>query len=99
MIFRLYFRPERKTLMRGQTPQCFKLSLIKRAHELAKDDNNFTDDCGLIVKYNLSPVYVVKGSNENIKVTYKSDIYIADRLFQLRSKDICWLYIYQMFPS
>ena len=77
--------PKRSELMCGQTPQCFKLSLIKKAHKLAENDNNFTDDCGLIVKYNLSPVYVVQGSNENIKVTYKSDIYIADRLFQLRS--------------
>lgn len=77
--------PKRIELQCGQTPQCFKLSLIKHAHQLAKNDNNFTDDCGLIVKYNLAPVYVVKGSSENIKVTYKSDIYIADRLFQLRT--------------
>ena len=77
--------PKRSELMCGQTPQCFKLSLIKKAHELAKNDNDFTDDCGLIVKYNLAPVFVVKGSSENIKVTYKSDIYIADRLFQLRT--------------
>ena len=48
--------PERKYLMRGQTPQCFKLSLIKKAHELSKNDENFTDDCGLVVKYNLSEV-------------------------------------------
>ena len=77
--------PKRSELMCGQTPQCFKLSLIKHAHELAKNDSNFTDDCGLVVKYNLAPVYVVKGSSENIKITYKSDIYIADRLFQLRT--------------
>ena len=77
--------PKRSELMQGQTPQCFKLSLIKKAHELSKNDNDFTDDCGLVVKYNLAPVYVVRGSNENIKVTYKSDIYIADRLFQLRT--------------
>ncbi len=76
--------PERKHLMRGQTPQCFKLSLIKKAHELSKDDENFTDDCGLIVKYNLDDVYVVEGDIENIKLTYPSDIYMADRLFQVR---------------
>jgi len=76
--------PERKNLMRGQTPQCFKLSLIKQAHELSKGDENFTDDCGLILKYNLAPVYVVEGDIENIKLTYPSDIYMADRLFQIR---------------
>ena len=77
--------PQRSNLKLGQTPQCFKLSLIKKAHELAKEDTNFTDDCGLIVKYNLDNVYVVEGDIENIKVTYPSDIFMADRLFQIRS--------------
>lgn len=77
--------PERKYLKRGQTPQCFKLSTIKKAHELSKDDNNFTDDCGLIVRYNLGDVYVVEGDGENIKITYPEDIFMADRLFQIKS--------------
>lgn len=76
--------PERNTLMRGQTPQCFKLSVIKKAHELSKNDNNFTDDCGLVIKHNLCSVYVVNGDTENIKITYPSDTYIADKLFQLK---------------
>ena len=79
--------PERSKLMRGQTPQCFKLSLIKKAHELSQNDKNFTDDCGLIVKYNLAEVFIVEGDVENIKVTYPSDIFIADRLFQIRSNN------------
>ena len=77
--------PERKSLMRGQTPQCFKLSVIRKAHELSQNDNNFTDDCGLIVKYGLGKVYVVEGDMENIKITYPSDIYMADRIFQVRN--------------
>lgn len=77
--------PDRSKLKRGQTPQCFKLSLIKKAHELSKNDKKFTDDCGLIVKYNLADVFVVDGDVENIKVTYPSDIFMADRLFQIRS--------------
>ena len=79
--------PERKYLKRGQTPQCFKLSTIKKAHELSKNDSSFTDDCGLIVKYNLADVYVVEGEGENIKITYPEDIYMADRLFQIRSAE------------
>jgi len=77
--------PKRAVLRRGQTPQCFKLSVIKKAHELSKNDKNFTDDCGLVVKYNLTDVFVVEGDVENIKVTYPSDIFMADRLFQIRS--------------
>ena len=66
--------PERKNLNRIQTPQCFRLSLIKKAHELSLNDSNFTDDCGLILKHNLSDVYVVEGSETNIKITYPDDI-------------------------
>ena len=80
--------PERKYLFRGQTPQCFKLSLIKKAHEIAINDDNFTDDCGIIVKYGLADVYVVNGDIENIKITYKSDVYLADRLFQIKKHKI-----------
>lgn len=79
--------PERKYLKRGQTPQCFKLSVIKKAHELSKNDTNFTDDCGLIIRYGLGDVYVVEGDVENIKITYPEDIYMADRLFQIRSAE------------
>lgn len=79
--------PERKYLQRGQTPQCFKLSIIKKAHELSKNDSNFTDDCGLIVKYGLGDVFVVEGEGENIKITYPEDIYMADRIFQIRTSE------------
>lgn len=80
--------PNRNNFMRGQTPQCFKLSVIKKAHELSKNDNNFTDDCGLILKHNLSSVFVVEGDVENIKITYPLDIYIADKLFQLKKSTL-----------
>lgn len=80
--------PERAKLMRGQTPQCFKLSVIKKAHELAKNDQNFTDDCGLVLKYNLGDVYVVKGDIDNIKITYPSDIFMADKIFQSRHMEL-----------
>ena len=78
--------PERKNLMQSQTPQCFKLSLIKKAHELSKKDNNFTDDCGLIIKYNLSDIYIVEGSTENIKITYPSDINISREIFKRKTR-------------
>ncbi len=74
--------PDRKNLKRAQTPQCFKLSLIKKAHELSKGDSNFTDDCGLILKYNLSRVAIVEGSIDNIKITYPNDIFMAEKLLQ-----------------
>lgn len=79
--------PNRKQMMRGQTPQGFKLSLIKKAHLIAAQNNekDVTDDCGLIVKYNLGKVHVVLGEEENIKITYPEDIFLADKLFQIKS--------------
>lgn len=73
--------PQRKTLRRAQTPQCFKLSLIKKAHKLARNDESciVTDDCGLVMHYNLAKVYVVKGSERNIKITYKEDLDFAKK--------------------
>jgi 2-C-methyl-D-erythritol 4-phosphate cytidylyltransferase len=80
--------PNRDHLRSGQTPQAFKLSTIKAAFDMATQDPHFktTDDCGVVLKYlPTKAVYVVEGSNTNIKITYKEDIYIADRLFQLKS--------------
>lgn len=76
--------PNRTRLRRIQTPQCFKLSIIKKAHELAKNDTNYTDDCGLILKYNLTDIYVLNGDNDNIKITYPSDLYLAETILEHR---------------
>ena len=80
--------PERSKLRRGQTPQGFKLDTIKKAYELALQDPSFrsTDDCGVVLKYLPDEkIYVVKGEEVNMKLTYKEDSYLLDKLFQLRS--------------
>jgi len=77
--------PDRNYFRRGQTPQCFDLKIIKKAHELAQNDENFTDDCGLVVKYNLCPIYVVNGENKNFKITMPEDIFLADKQFQINA--------------
>lgn len=73
--------PNRKHLKRAQTPQCFKMSLIKKAHTLAKNDTSclVTDDCGLIKHYDLAPIYLIEGSENNIKITYQEDINYAKK--------------------
>ncbi len=79
--------PERSGFMRGQTPQGFDYKTILKAHNIAhkNKDYDFTDDCGIVLKYGFSKVYVVEGSEENMKVTNPLDIHIADKLFQLRN--------------
>ncbi|MFC9626044.1 SDR family NAD(P)-dependent oxidoreductase [Streptomyces sp. NPDC056930] len=80
--------PDRDRLRRGQTPQGFRLSTIRRAYELAAADPLFraTDDCSVVVKYLPDvPVHVVMGDEYNMKVTQPVDVFIADKLFQLAS--------------
>jgi ribitol-5-phosphate 2-dehydrogenase (NADP+) / D-ribitol-5-phosphate cytidylyltransferase len=75
--------PRRETLHRCQTPQCFRLSVISRAHELAAADPGFspTDDCGVVMRYLPDvPVHIVPGSERNIKVTFPQDLAVAEAL-------------------
>lgn len=82
------FIPNRRHLRNGQTPQCFKLGTIRRAYQLALADPEFvtTDDCGTVRKYlPEEPIFVVQGENFNMKLTYIEDIFLLDKLFQLRT--------------
>ncbi|MEO8746779.1 MAG: SDR family oxidoreductase, partial [Rhodanobacter sp.] len=82
--------PDRALLRLGQTPQGFRAGLLRQAHALAAATPTLkvTDDCGLVLHFNLAPVKVVAGDVNNIKITYSSDIYLADRLFQLRTRSL-----------
>ena len=66
---------DRSKLYNTQTPQAFKTSIIKDAHEKLKD-GNFTDDSSML-EYLGIPVYIVNGSYTNIKITIKSDLDFA----------------------
>lgn len=81
--------PDRSMLRLGQTPQGFRAGVLRRAHAMAAADSDLkvTDDCGLVLHYGLGAVHVVAGDVNNIKITYPSDIYLADRLFQLRARN------------
>jgi 2-C-methyl-D-erythritol 4-phosphate cytidylyltransferase len=85
--------PERTRLRNGQTPQGFSWKTIKLAYELALKDPDFktTDDCGVVFKYLPDEkVYLIAGENNNIKLTYKEDLHVIDKLLQLNSKKIIW---------
>ncbi len=55
-----------------QTPQAFKYDQILKAHTLAKNDQSFTDDCGIYCKF-IGPCRYMEGSRENVKLTYPED--------------------------
>ena len=69
--------PDRATMMRAQTPQAFRLSLIRQAYKIALQDPNLqsTDDCGIVHKYlPETPIYIVEGEEANRKITFKEDL-------------------------
>lgn len=80
---------DRSVLRRSQTPQCFRLSVIREAYERALADPGFagrpaTDDCGVVLRYLPDvPIHLVPGSEHNIKVTHPLDLRIAELLLQL----------------
>lgn len=78
--------PERKKFWRGQTPQSFLRSLIIEAHQ-SFADSSVTDDCSLVLLKN-HPVHVVIGDESNIKITSELDLFIADQLLRLKTKDL-----------
>ena len=80
--------PPRDALARCQTPQGFRLSVIRRAYRLADADPAFaqrpaTDDCGIVLRYLPEvPVRLVPGSERNIKITYPRDLEVAEALLR-----------------
>ena len=80
--------PRRDTLVRCQTPQGFRLSVIRRAYQRADADPGFaelpaTDDCGIVLRYLPEvAVQVVAGSERNIKITYPRDLAVAEALLR-----------------
>jgi 2-C-methyl-D-erythritol 4-phosphate cytidylyltransferase len=69
--------PSRAVFRRAQTPQAFRLSVLKEAFEKVKNgaDCKATDDAG-VVRYCLPdiPIHILPGEESNRKITYKEDI-------------------------
>ena len=84
----------RETLNRSglwltQTPQVFKRDVIKKAYEVAYKDNYYgTDDASLVERLGIN-VKMICGSYDNIKITTKDDIVLAEGLIiRLKSENI-----------
>ncbi|MCR1952829.1 MULTISPECIES: 2-C-methyl-D-erythritol 4-phosphate cytidylyltransferase [unclassified Clostridium] len=72
--------PDRSKLLAIQTPQTFKLEVIKECHNRVKENNiNVTDDTMVVEMYN-HKVYLYKGEYTNIKVTTPEDLILAEKL-------------------
>ncbi len=69
---------DRNQLKRVQTPQVFKLSLIKEAYQ-KNYQNNITDDGKMIENLGYK-INMVEGNPENIKITTPLDLTIAETI-------------------
>ncbi len=82
--------PDRKHILRGQTPQAFRYQTLLSCYEEVGEDtlNQFTDDCGIYLHCNpLGKVRIVLGHEENFKITNPVDMILADEMFRLRQAE------------
>lgn len=82
-------RPPRDRLRCRQTPQGFRLPVIRRGYELALADPAFepADDCGIVLRYLPGvAVRLVPGSEQSFPVTRAADIDIAGTLLAAWSR-------------
>lgn len=70
--------PKRERMVLAQTPQGFKLSIIRKAHTLGANDLSFTDDCGLVEHYLHCPIATIPGDTSCMKITQHNDIFLAE---------------------
>ncbi len=74
--------PDRSRIFAVQTPQTFKVGLLKRAYEHAHNSSGFagvTDDASLVERLGES-VHIIEGDKSNIKITYPHDVKLAEHL-------------------
>lgn len=76
--------PERSKVWSVQTPQVFLYSLIKEAHDIARSISmqGITDDAMVVEQYKNTPVHIVEGAYENIKITTPEDILMAEKILE-----------------
>lgn len=76
----------RNTLVSVQTPQVFKYDILKRAFEAAaKDVFRSTDEAALVERLGVK-IIPTQGSYENIKITTKEDLAIAELILKMKNK-------------
>ena len=74
-------RPVAGTLVRVQTPQAFRADLLLAAYERADADCFAgTDTAACVERYAGIAVHCIPGDPRNVKVTYRPDLALAERL-------------------
>ncbi len=72
---------DRSVLVAAQTPQCFRVDILREIIErAARDDADATDEAGLAAKYG-HRVQLVRGDSMNFKITRPEDLVMAERIY------------------
>ena len=75
---------ERSSLWAIQTPQAFRMSLLRTAHEIAMKEGFLgTDDSSLVERLG-QDVIIVEGNYDNIKLTTPEDLFFAEAILHKR---------------
>lgn len=65
---------ERERFCRAQTPQCFRLDILRDAYERARRDGFTGTDEASLVERTGATIRIVDGSERNLKVTTRDDL-------------------------
>ncbi len=73
--------PPRGSMYQGQTPQSFRVTLLRRLYESLsqQEKQSLTDACKICVVRNY-PVHLVEGAPSNLKITTPGDYQIAQAM-------------------
>lgn len=75
--------PDRATLYQGQTPQCFRLGKFEELYEsLTAEEKEVLTDAAKVFVIKGENVALVEGASSNIKITYPSDIDLAESILK-----------------
>jgi 2-C-methyl-D-erythritol 4-phosphate cytidylyltransferase len=73
--------PDRSVLVAAQTPQCFRIDVLREIlARAAREDAEATDEAGLAAKYG-HRVQLVPGDSMNFKITRPEDLVMAERIY------------------
>ena len=78
--------PDRATLWAAQTPQAFRLGVLRAAFAWAtREARDWTDEAGMVEAFG-HPVAIARGDRENVKITESADLALVESLLSQRGE-------------
>lgn len=72
---------DRTKLKLVQTPQTFRVSLMKKAFEV--EEQSFFTDCASVLEFSGKKITLIDGAYENIKITTPEDMLVAEAFLKM----------------